>query len=78
MSKMTAGEAQNLVDEDAPILRLVHNLIDDEAAKGNPLAKMLKPNIDKLHADSATLVEWGGLVVPPDGAAGVKSGGGGK
>lgn len=75
---MTQEEAQALVDKCAPILRLVHNTINEQAELGNPLAVMLKPGADELHAAAADLVVWAGLEITPEGSAGVRSGGGGK
>lgn len=76
--QMTQTEAQALVNQCAPILRLMHNTINEQATLGNPLAQLLKPGADQLHAAAAQLIEYGGLDIPSEGQFGVFSGGGGK
>jgi hypothetical protein len=80
MAEMSKDEAQALVNEDAALLRLAHNTVDEQAAMGNPLAMFLKPTFDKLHGDAARLVVFADLDVPGEGRGGVstRSGGGGK
>lgn len=80
MAALTQAEAQDLVNDDAALLRFVHNTLDARAKAGDPWAAIMLPMVDKMHADAAALVGFAGLTVPSDGAGGVtiKSGGGGK
>lgn len=80
MAAMTQSQAQALVDEDAALLRFVHNTLQRRAEAGDPWAAIMLPMVDKMHADAAALVDFAGLTVPGDGSGGVviMSGGGGK
>ena len=80
MAELSKDEAQALVNDDAPLLRFVHNTIYQRAEAGDDWAKLLLPMVDKLHGDAAALIVFGNLAVPPDGLGGVHtdSGGGGK
>jgi hypothetical protein len=77
MAEISKDEAQALVNAGAPLLRLAHDLVNDQAAAGNALAILLKPAFDTLHVSAAKLVPYAGLSVPEEEQGGVSTRSGG-
>lgn len=78
MAEMSKDEAQALVNKSAPLMRLAHNAINEQAEVGNPLAIMLKPLVDALHSAAVPLVLYADLELPAEGLGGVSTRSGGK